>query len=127
MADNKIEQYLIDFKLSYQEAGSAEWMLDDPDNGFEGLAIMFNEPLVIFRALVMDIPGKNQEELFKKLLELNASDVVHGAYGIENDKIVLIDTLQYNGMDSDEFRATLDSFSLALTQHYPVLSKYRGR
>jgi hypothetical protein len=73
----------------------------------------------------MDVPGENKLEFFAKLLELNAADVLHGAYGLEKEKIVLTDTLEYDGMDANEFRATLDSFSLALTQHYPILSKYR--
>ena len=48
-----------------------------------------------------------------------------GAYAVEDDKIVLIDTLEYETMDYIEFRANLDAFSLAVTQHYPVLSGYR--
>jgi hypothetical protein len=126
MADNKIEQYLIDLKFSYQEIGKNMWLLDDSEQGFEGIAIMLNEPLVVFRSLIMDVPGENKCELFTKLLELNAADILHGAYGLEKEKIVLTDTLEYDGMDENEFRATLDSFSLALTQHYPILSKYRG-
>jgi hypothetical protein len=126
VADNKIEQYLIDLKFNYQEIGKKMWLLDDSEHGFEGIVIMLNEPLVVFRSLIMDVPVKTRLELFTKLLELNAADVLHGAYGLENEKIVLVDTLEYDGMDENEFRATLDSFSLALTQHYPILSKYRS-
>jgi len=75
----------------------------------------------------MEVPDKNVLELFTKLLELNASDIIHGAYALDNKKIVLIDTLQFNTMDYEDFRASLDSFSLALSQHYPILSKYRDK
>jgi hypothetical protein len=51
--------------------------------------------------------------------------VIHGAYALEKDRIVLIDTLEYDSMDYTEFRATLDAFNLALSQHYSVLSGYR--
>ena len=61
------------------------------------------------------------------MLELNASDIVHGAYALENKKIVLVDTLHYDTMDYEDFRAVLDSFSLALTEHYPILSKFREK
>jgi hypothetical protein len=125
MAENKIEQYLIDFKFSYQEIGKNMWLLNDSEQGFEEIVVMLNEPLVVFRSVVMDIPGENRLELFTKLLELNADDLLHGAYGLEKDKIILIDTLEYDGMDANEFRATLDSFSMALIQHYPILSAYR--
>jgi hypothetical protein len=51
--------------------------------------------------------------------------MIHGAYGLEGNKVVIIDTLRYDTMDYPEFRATLDAISLALTQHYPILSVYR--
>jgi hypothetical protein len=125
MAGNKIEQYLIDLMLTYKEIDKNLWLLDDTEHNLEEVAIMYSEPLVIFRALVMDAPAKNRLELFTKLLELNASDILHGAYALEGDKIVLIDTLEYDTMDYSEFRATLDAFSMALIQHYPILSSYR--
>jgi hypothetical protein len=127
MAANKIEQFLIDFKLSYQEVGKNMWFIDDPDNGFEGIVVMLNEPVVVFRSNIMDAPKEGRQELYTKLLELNASDIVHGAYALEAGKIILIDTLEYDGMDANEFRASLDSISIALTQHYPILAKYRSK
>jgi hypothetical protein len=123
--ENKIEQYLIDLMLSYREIDKTFWYVDDVEHGLGGLAIMLAEPLVVFQVAVMDAPRENRLELFTKLLELNGNDMVHGAYALENNKIVLIDTLEYETMDYGEFRATLEAFSLALVQHYPILSKYR--
>jgi len=127
MAENKIEQYLIDLMITYQQVDKNIWLLDDEDNFLQGVAIMQAEPLVIVRIEVMEIPKKNPIELYTKLLELNASDVIHGAYAIDKNKIILIDTLQYETMDKEDFRATLDSFSMALTDHYPILSKFREK
>ncbi|MDR0444485.1 MAG: YbjN domain-containing protein [Treponema sp.] len=127
MVENKIEQYLIDLMLTYQQMDSNLWLLDDQEHSLHGVAVMQAAPLVIIRAEIMDIPKKNVLELYTKLLELNATDVIHGAYALDNGKIVLIDTMEYDNMDYDDFRATLDSFSLALTQHYPILSVYREK
>jgi len=127
MADSKIEQYLINLMLTYQQIDSNLWLLDDEERSLQGVAVMQADPLVIIRAEIMDVPEKNVLELFTKLLELNAADIIHGAYALENKKIVLIDTLQYGTMDYEDFRASLDSFSLALTQHYPILSKFRDK
>jgi hypothetical protein len=126
MTENKVEQYLIDLMLTYREVDKKLWYLDDEEHNLQGVAVMLAEPLVVFRAVVMDAPKEQRLELFTKLLELNANDIIHGAYALENDKIVLIDTLEYDTLDYGEFRATLDAFSLALTQHYPILSKYRS-
>jgi hypothetical protein len=125
LKQNKIEQYLIDSMLTYREVEPDMWLIDDAEHSLEEVAVMYADPLVIFRVVVMDAPRGNRLELFSKLLELNAGDVLHGAYALENDKIILIDTLEYDFLDYSEFRATLDSFSLALSQHYPVLSNYR--
>jgi hypothetical protein len=125
MAENKIEQYLIDLMLTYQEIGPNVWLIDDEEHGLQNVAVALSEPLVIIRVVAMDAPEKNRLEFFTKLLELNARDLIHGAYALEEDKVVLIDTLEYDTMDYTEFRASLDALGLALIQHYPILSKYR--
>jgi hypothetical protein len=125
MAENKIEQYLIDLMYTYQQVADNLWLIDDEEHSLSGVAVMLAEPLVIFRVVVMDDPKKNSHEFYARLLELNARELVHGAYALEDGKVVLIDTLEYDTMDYGDFRATLDAFSLALTQHYPVLSKFR--
>jgi hypothetical protein len=130
MADkeqSKIEQYLIDLMYTYQQIEKNMWLLDDEDNSLQGVAVMHADPLVLVRAEVMDVPKENLLELYTKLLELNSTDVIHGAYALENGKIILTDSFIYETMDYEEFRATLDSFSMALTEHYPVLSKYRKK
>ena len=127
MAENKVEQYLIDLKYNYQEVKPNFWLLDDPEHSLDGVAIMYVEPLVIIRVQVMDAPQKKREEFFVKLLELNATDMIHGAYGLEGDKVVIIDTFEYDSLDYSGFRAALDAISLALTQHFPILSVYREK
>jgi hypothetical protein len=126
MTENKIEQYLIDLMLSYREVDKNFWFVDDEEHNLEGIAVVYADPLVIIRTVVMEVPKEKQLEFFTKLLELNASDMIHGAYALEEDRIVLIDTLEYSTMDYTEFRATLDAFSMALAQHYPILSSYRN-
>ncbi|MDR1352698.1 MAG: YbjN domain-containing protein [Treponema sp.] len=126
MEKNKIEQYLIDLMYSYREVDKNIWLVDDPEHNLAGIAVMYDDPVVVFRVALMEAPENKRLELFTRLLELNASDVVHGAYALENNQIVLVNTLDYDTMDYSEFRSTLDSFSLALAQHYPILSGYRG-
>ena len=125
MAENKIEQYLIDLMYTYQQVEDNLWFIEDEEHGLGGIAVVLADPVVIFRVVVMDAPKKNVLDLYTKLLELNASELVHGAYALEDDKVIMIDTLEYDTMDYGEFRAVLDSFSLALTQHYSILSKFR--
>ncbi|MDR0707236.1 MAG: YbjN domain-containing protein, partial [Treponema sp.] len=118
MADEKIEQYLINLMVTYREIDKNLWLVEDEENYLEEVAIMRADPLVVMRAAVMDAPEENKEEFFALLLKLNATDLVHGAYALDQGKVILIDTLEYDTMDLQEFRASLDAFSLALSQHY---------
>jgi len=127
MAENKIEQYLIDLKYSFQEVNPNFWLLDDAEHNLEGVAVIYDDPLVIVEVQVMNAPREKREEFYAKLLQLNAGEMIHGAYGLDGEKVVIIDTLQYDTMDYSEFRAVLDGISLALTQHFPILSVYREK
>jgi CesT_Tir_1 len=82
---------------------------------------------VILRVAVMTLPagaGK-QAELCRQLLEYNARDLVHGAYGLEGDRVVLVDTLELENLDFAAFEASFDSLTLALATHLGALTPYR--
>jgi hypothetical protein len=123
----KIESYLINLNLRFEEIGDNTWLIDDPDAGLNRVAVAVNEPLVVVRVKVMELPEKNREEFMLTLLKLNGSDLVHGAYAVVDQDVVLIDTLNYETMHLEDFQATLDAISMALPEHYKLLSGYRTR
>ncbi len=123
---NKIESYLINLGLTYEEIGENTWILNDPENGLEQVAVAVNEPLVVVRVKVMGVPEHKREEFFLKLLQINGSDLIHGAYAVVENDVILIDTLNYETMDLEDFQATIDAISLALTEHYSLLSSFRN-
>ena len=110
-----IERFLIRLELPYEELRESMWLVG---NGQEG---------VLLRAEVMRTPDDEElrQGLFRSLLELNATDLVHGAYGLEGDDIVLTDALELADLDFSEVQASLDSILLALSAHYKVLAHYR--
>jgi hypothetical protein len=91
------------------------------------VAIHYAPPVVILRVVVMPLPAgaKRQAELCRALLGYNARDLVHGAYGLEGDRVVLVDTLELENLDFSEFEASFDSLTLALATHLGALSPYR--
>jgi len=121
----KVESYLMDLGISYQEASTGTFFIDDTGKGLPGVVVTIDEPIVIVRARVMSVPATKQAELYETLLKLNASDMVHGAYALDGEDIVLLDTLEYGTMDKEEFEAALDSISLALSRHYGILGSFR--
>ena len=121
----KVEGYMINLGLTYEEIDENSWIINDEANGLEQVAVICADPLLIIRVNVMDAPKSKKEEFYEKILTLNAADLVHGAYALENGKVMLVASLVLETLDMEEFQATLDAIGLALAQHYPVLSKFR--
>jgi hypothetical protein len=121
---NKIEDYLISLGVSYEEPQAGTWLVEDEGKGFLGIMVSYADPVVIISARVMQLPAKNREAFFADLLKLNYSGLLHGAYALDGDNVVLVDTLEYDTMDKEEFEASLDALGFALSEHYPLLSQY---
>jgi hypothetical protein len=120
----KIEQYLIDLGISYQEISKNAWLIEDENKGYPKMMVSLSDPVVIISADVMPVPKENAETLFRMLLELNATDLLHGAYAISGNDIIVIDTLEHASLDKDEFLASIESISFALLEHYKKLASY---
>ena len=125
IAKEKLEGYLLDLSLTYEEQGEGIWLISDDEKGLESAAVMMADPIVVIQVKVMRVPDQGREQLFEQLLRLNASDLVHGAYAVEGGNVILLDTLEGDTMDLEELQASLEAMGLALSQHYEVLSKYR--
>lgn len=122
----KLESFFINLQLTYKEVGENMWLISDDENNVGYVVVYAQEELVTLRAKVMEVPSENREKYFEELLRLNA-EMVHGAYAIEENNVILIDSLVAPTMDLEEFQASLDSTGLALAQHYPKLAKYRDK
>jgi hypothetical protein len=116
-----IEHYLIQMEYPFESVETHMWIIRNTAN----VVVTYEPPLVVFRMKLMEVPKKQREDFFKLLLELNATNMIHGAYGIEDNNVVLIDTLQSEHLDFNELQATLDALLLASTQDYPKLKAFR--
>ncbi len=87
------------------------------------IAIRVVPPIVAVRVSIGAVPSdhEHQLKLFRRLLEYNATDLMHAAYGIENGTVVLSSALPLDNLDLNELDATLSDVDLALTRHVPAL------
>ncbi|GMV41509.1 MAG: hypothetical protein AMXMBFR64_32250 [Myxococcales bacterium] len=115
-----IESYIVRLGMPYEEVDTGLWIIHDEHDGIDNLVIHFAPPVAVFRVKLMDLDG-DHPALYRRLLELNASDMVSGAYGIENNSVVCVESLQVENLDFNEFQAAVDSLSLAITDHYETL------
>ena len=88
------------------------------------VVVSYAPPVALLRVKVMDLPGDPGAEaaLARRLLELNATDLLHGAYGFAKDAVVLTDALELAHLDYEEFRASYESMTLALGAHVRELA-----
>jgi len=122
-----IESYLIRTDLDYEEIGEGMWLVRpegaDEDTG-PAIVASYLPPVLLLRTVIRTVPEEEDAQLriYRRLLQLNATDLVHGAYGLEDGEIVLADTLELETLDFNEFRASLESLALAVTSHLKDLS-----
>jgi len=117
-----IESYLLKLGLSYEAAKPGIWLLQVDGQG--RLAVSIAGPVVAFRLKVMDLPTQGREDLFRTLLQLNTTEMVHGAFGIEGDAAVLVHALELENLDFNEFQAVIDDMSMAVAKHHSNLARY---
>jgi hypothetical protein len=122
-----IESFLLRLEQDSEEVEPGMWLVQGGEHDVR-LVIHHTPPLLLLRMKVMELPsdGKDCTELFRRLLELNAVDVVHGAYGIEENDVILSDTLELENLDFNEFQASVDSMQVALASHLDSLSAFRA-
>ena len=113
-----LESYFIRMDAEYEEIAEGIYLVRSRSEGLR-VVVDHSPPLLVLRLKVMDLePGAgNREELFRTLLELNANDVIHGAYGLEENELVLTETLHLETMDFLELQAALESITLAASSH----------
>jgi hypothetical protein len=111
--------------MSVTEVEPNLWIVRTPDDA--EVVVHFAPPVVILRVRVMELPASDprRSELFRQLLEYNATELVHGSYGLEGNHVVLTDTLELENLDFSEFEASFDSITLALASHLATLAPYR--
>jgi hypothetical protein len=91
------------------------------------VVVHLTPPVLLLRMNVMPVPedAAAAAKLSRRLLELNATDLVHGAYGISADDIILTEALELANLDFSEFLAAYESMTLALASHVRELAPFR--
>ena len=124
MTREDLESYLIRMELDYQEIDDNLWVLKTGEDSTP-IVVNYSPPVVVLRLKVMDLPETGDDvrlaPLYRRLLELNATDIVHGSYGIEAQEVVLSDALELETLDFAELRSSYESMTLAATSHMSEL------
>ena len=120
-----VERYMLSSDLAFEEVEKGMWTAHSEDG--PTVVIHHSPPVLVFRLKVMDAPKDVSKctDLYRSLLRLNAGELLHAAYGLEEDDVVLTETLELENLDQNEFQAVIDSFQMAMATHLEQLAPYR--
>ena len=124
--NDDIRAFLRKMGLRFDEPREGTWVISGLD-GIDKLVITLSGPVLVFRVKVMDMPRQHREDLFRTLLELNASEMMHGAYGVEGEAIVISDALLIENLEYNVFAASIDDITLAVASHHSRLTRFQDR
>jgi hypothetical protein len=123
MTREDFESYMLRLGVDYEEVDDGIWVINAGETGTQ-IVVSHAPPLALLRLKVMALPEGSDERcttLYRRLLELNATDIVHGSYGIEGNEVVLSDALDLEDLDFSELRSSYESLALAASSHTPKL------
>jgi len=92
---------------SHDEIKPGMWVVHPGGQLDADVVVNYAPPVVLLRLKVMDLPKDEGSlaTLSRRLLQFNASELVHGSYGIEGDSIVLTEAMELSHLDYEEFLA----------------------
>ncbi len=125
--EQDVEAYLLRYKKPFTALDgtpSTYWL--NPGAGLPNVAVRVDSPIVVVRAEIGDIKNASNVKLLTRLLELNAQSLLHSAYGLEGQRIVLSAALELENLDFNELVAVLDEIEVALSREARELHNLNG-
>lgn len=118
-----IEAYLSQLGRRYELLGDGTFAIDSGSDS-PAIAVRVSAPMVEVRVLIGDGPKDNPSAelaLFRKMLQLNATELLFCSYGLVGTQIVLGSALELENLDLNELEAVIGDIDLALARHVPLL------
>ena len=124
-----LEGLLSRLDRGFEPAGEGGVYLVRMGRGLPPCALTLAPPVLAVQAQVGAAPppgASGSEPLLRRLLELNATGLLHAAFAIEGKDIVLTAALELENLDLNELEAVLADVDMALSEHVPALRQLSG-
>ncbi|HKO47444.1 MAG TPA: CesT family type III secretion system chaperone [Polyangiaceae bacterium] len=121
-SNEDLEGYLLRLERRFERAEDGTYLVSmGADRPLVALRVA--APLLVAQVDIglAPVDSETAAPLFHKLLVLNATALVHAAYGIEGESIVLGAALELKNLDLNELEAVLADLDMALANQVPTL------
>ncbi len=122
-SEEDLEQLLNRLERRFERRDNGTFLVAIGTN-LTPVALRMAAPVLVSQVAIGASPKGDtalQAKLFRKLLELNGSDLLHAAYALDGENIVLQAALELENLDMNELEAVLADMGMALSKHIPVL------
>ena len=121
-----LESYMLRMELPHEQVSDDTWVLAPDSLRHARIIVRIDEPIVLYSTPLFGVTEltPDREELFRKLLEFNDT-LLHSAYALDNDQIVLSGAQQIEDLDYGEFQAMIEDMVMAIDSHLDQLTKWR--
>ena len=122
--DEDLERLLTGLNRRFERAGDAGVYLVSMGPGQSPCALSISPPVLVAQVQVGPLPALGDRasvQYLRHLLQLNSSGLLHAAFALEGEQIVLTAALELQNLDSNELSAVLSDLDQALSEHVPEL------
>jgi len=123
-SNEDLEGHLTRLDRSFERAEDGDVYLVSMGGGQPPCALSISPPVLVAQVRVAPAPptdDASSSRFMRRLLELNASGLLHAAFGIDGGQILLSAALELQNLDTNELEAVLADLDLALAEHVPAL------
>lgn len=121
-----LETYMLRMELPYDKVSDDTWVVAPESLQRARIIVRIDEPIVLYTTPLFAVNDATQDQLglFRRLLEFNDT-LLHCAYALDNDQIVLSGAHQAEDLDFGEFQAMIEDMAMALDSHLEQLAPWR--
>ena len=118
-----IEAYLVGLNKSWELVGDGTYLIRSNEDETP-VVVRIAGNVLVCRITIGDAPDNQpalEAKLYRKMLSLNATDLLYCSYGLDGQQIVLSAALEMENLDLNELEAVLADMDLAVLRHIPSL------
>lgn len=122
-----LESYIHRMELAADKVSADTWVVAPESCRHARIILRLDEPIVLYTSPLFSVSEATPDQLglFRKLLQLN-DQILHCAYALDGNQVVLSGAHQVADLDFSEFQAMIEDMSMALDSHLEQLAPWRS-